>query len=145
MINISNIDLSEELLSLGEYALQKDMVDDAIKYFSDAIELNHHLAAAYNNLGVIFWGKNDFANALNYIKTATQKDPACLDYTLNYADMLTHLENFPEAVKSYNEIKRIFGSVLAEDEVKYIDGKLSEIKEAIGDSMPELIAKEDKV
>ncbi|MBQ2644224.1 tetratricopeptide repeat protein, partial [bacterium] len=75
-LKMQGITLSPEFYATTAYTAHKNKdIDKAIKYYKLAIDANPQDKALYLNLGQIYNGRDDFANALIYAEQAKQKFP----------------------------------------------------------------------
>ncbi|MCR5261941.1 MAG: tetratricopeptide repeat protein [Candidatus Gastranaerophilales bacterium] len=75
-LKAQGISLSPEFYAQTAYTAHKNKdIEKAIKYYKLAIEANPNDKTLYLNLGQIYNGRNDFANASAYAELALQKFP----------------------------------------------------------------------
>jgi anaphase-promoting complex subunit 3 len=84
---------------LGNLCLKTEKIDMAIDYFINAVKLNGRCSTFYTQLGIAFMNKNDFSNAMEYIRKAESlcDTDKCNKY--NKCQVLYRLSNYPEALK----------------------------------------------
>ena len=78
-------------------------IELAIKAYSDAIELNPHYSAAYNNRGVVYANKGEYDLAIRDFNTAIELNPndffAYNNRGNTYSDNIGKVN---EAIKDFN-------------------------------------------
>ena len=88
------------------YVFQNDKnFTEAFRCYSEAINLDPNLNAAYNNLGVLLFGQERFAEAEEVFRQAIAKDPNYAAYYYNLGNLLSDkkLERFAEAEEAYRQ------------------------------------------
>ena len=79
--------LPSELLKEGEDCFQKGEMQLAEKNFLQAIQQDPNLVDAYNNLGVIYWQKEELEKSIAHFKKALTLDPVNQDAIANLKQM----------------------------------------------------------
>ena len=118
-LKAQGITLSPEFYAQTAYTAHKNKnIEKAIKYYKLAIEANPNDKTLYLNLGQIYNGRNDFANASAYAELAMQKfpdDEQVKQFSKSVksrysnsmyaeAEKLTENKQYPEAIAKYQKI-----------------------------------------
>ncbi len=75
----------DELLKRGLAELNQGRFEPARQLFLDALALDAHRAEAYNGVGVTFYARSDFDEALAWYKRALEANPSLGDAYYNIA------------------------------------------------------------
>jgi hypothetical protein len=86
----------------GESLFEQGDIEEALRAFNRAIELEPGFAQAHNNLGVIYWKAEEVQKALEHFIRAMEIDPFDRDTVLNCGDLLRNLERNEEAKVVYS-------------------------------------------
>lgn len=100
-------DSSERWFQRGLECEQSGAVQDAIKAYETAVELDPKSAGAWLNLGTIFFNARGFVRAEAYYKRALEADP---DYALahfNIANLYDERGNYRAALEHYQHAVRL--------------------------------------
>ena len=76
---------AEALKNKGNDLMTKGQIDEALKYYRQAIEVDPSYANPYNNIGMILEKKGQHDNAAIYYKKAIEKDGTIFQPYLNLA------------------------------------------------------------
>ena len=74
-VDVQNETLPEWVFQQGNFLLMLEQMDRAIEAYSHAITLNPNYAAAYNNRGVAYYNKSDYARAIDDYTKAINLNP----------------------------------------------------------------------
>ena len=92
----------ETLFGNGNILVMLGQLDDAIRAYSHAIDLNPNHADAYNNRGVAYASKGDFDNAIKDHNTAIKLDPCQAGFYNNRGVAYVDQEDFDNGIQNYN-------------------------------------------
>ncbi len=96
-----------EFFGRGVYHLKKNELDDAERFFNEALGKKPELADAHNNLGLIHELRGDFKQAVADFERASAIDPTFSQARFNQARVLSYLREYAIA-------ERLFQSVATE-------------------------------
>jgi tetratricopeptide (TPR) repeat protein len=86
------------------YVFQKDgNLEEALRCYSEALQLDPDLDAAHNNLGTIFTDLKRYAEAEDAFRKAIAKDPNYAAAYYNLGILLKKLERYTEAEDAYRQ------------------------------------------
>ena len=88
----SNLVQAKALNQQGEELFVKGDIEDAMNAFTRAIETHSDFALPHNNLGVLFWQKSQFKNAVKHFVKALEIDPHNRDTISNCNEALESLQ-----------------------------------------------------
>lgn len=83
---------------LGLVFLKKNLYDEAIKEFKNALEIDPNFAEVYNNLGLAYLKKNMLQQARDVFSEATKKNSEYADFHNNLGLTYFLLNNFEETI-----------------------------------------------
>ena len=89
------------LFNRGNCLRRKGDLDDSIKDLIGAVQLKPENASAHNNLGLSYFEKEDYEDALNEFKKAIALKPHVLHYN-NRGLALYHIGNLQDAKKDFD-------------------------------------------
>ena len=104
----SSSDISqEEILAeledkYGNFLMVLGKVEEAIKAYSDVIELNPHYFAAYNNRGVAYANKGEYDLAIRDFNTALELNPNDSFVYNNRGNAYNDIGEFDRAIEDFN-------------------------------------------
>ena len=103
--NGANKAKAEELLASGEICAAEGHIDEAIQFCLQALVVKPDSGKAHNNLGVLYYRKNENAKALASYQEAVRLNPHNLCFKKNLADLYCY-GNGPieEAIALYRDI-----------------------------------------
>jgi tetratricopeptide (TPR) repeat protein len=83
-------------------------LNDAEKYYKEAIDIDSDFSDAYNSLGTVYMKQKKWKEALKtFQKTLQNKMYATPNITyVNIGDVYLNLEDYPKAIESYRDAKR---------------------------------------
>ena len=98
----------KELVKLGfdYYSSGKDK--EAIDYFKQALKVCER-SDIYNNLGMVYLRKGDFAKAVNTYKKALSLDRGYIPAYYNLGITLYYARNYEDAIKIFSDVLKIDG------------------------------------
>ena len=91
----------------GVVLAQKGKLDEAIKYYNNAIKIKPDFLDAYYNLGNVFVRKGDVEAAIYNYRKALQVNPDFFKAYYNIARILSNQGNIDEAIYNYQNALRI--------------------------------------
>lgn len=91
-----------KLRSLGEVAMSERRFDDAVSYYSQAIELEPENAANYYKLFRVHSRMRKYVSALEDITQACDMDKTKSEYRIQKAKLLVNLGQCDQAIEEYN-------------------------------------------
>ena len=95
------------LIKIGRCFRSLGMLDDAIDVYQKVIAINPHMGVVYTNLGVVYWMKNNYLEAIKHYKLGLSLlDIDSADYWIgyaNYALVIGDLGNLKKAEKMIQE------------------------------------------
>ena len=94
-------DKAKTLNQEGEELFSKGDTEGALNTFTRAVEMDPTLAAAHNNLGVLYWDMEEPYKALGHFMKALEVDPNDRDTILNCADIFKALDKPEDAKEIY--------------------------------------------
>jgi tetratricopeptide (TPR) repeat protein len=115
-------------LSLFRRQKQKDDLENAITYYTQAREASPELVSAINGLGVAFRYAGDFEQAISCWKQVLDIDPGFTDTYFNLGITLIETGRKQEALKVLNMCREKYSDRLSEKERQQLDSLISEIK-----------------
>lgn len=96
--------------SLGSFYDEQGRTEEAMRQYQRTIDIKPNYAAPWNNIGVIFGSRKDFARAAQYFEKATTLQPTMAEFRYNWAralvvqgkskEALAPLQAAPPSVKS---------------------------------------------
>ena len=84
---------------LGNLCLKTEKTDMAVDYFLNAVSINNNCSAFYTQLGICFMNKQDFQQAINYIKKGESLCPTDKCNKYNKCHVLYRLAKYGEALR----------------------------------------------
>ena len=106
-----------KLRSLGEQALSERRFDEAVSYYSQAIEVEPSNAANYYKLFRVHSRMRNYVSALKDITNACEVDPKQAEYTFQKAKLLVNLGRCDDAVEQYKLISKMDRNGLKQEEL----------------------------
>ncbi|MBW1963295.1 MAG: tetratricopeptide repeat protein, partial [Deltaproteobacteria bacterium] len=107
----------------GEWLFERGDISEALKAFEKAARMDPNLAAAHNNMGVLYWHAGKPQKALAHFKRAVEVDPYDRNTVLNCGEALQGFQRYESAKNVYaaylkkypkdNEIKAALSDLLA--------------------------------
>jgi tetratricopeptide (TPR) repeat protein len=97
------IDSVVVLTLMGDAYRGKDLWDNAIEKYNNAIELDHTFAAAYYGIGAAYMGKREIEHASDYLNRALSIDPNHILALSDMADLMLIRKSRPEDALIYAE------------------------------------------
>lgn len=94
--------LAELEYERGNFLVLLGKVESAIKAYSDAIELNPHRSAAYNNRGVAYVDLGEYNLAIKDFNTAIELNPNNFFAYNNRGNTYSKIDNINNAIKDFN-------------------------------------------
>ena len=85
-------------LKQGEALFAEGKIEEAEKCFLEILNEAPKNKEAYNNLGVIYFQRQDFEQALEYLTKVLEIDPFYKDAIINYSVLLKSLNRFHESI-----------------------------------------------
>ena len=102
----SDISQEEVLLELeferGNFLMGLKKTEEAIKAYSDIIELNPHYSAAYNNRGVVYANKGEYNRAVRDFNIALELNPNDSFAYNNRGNAYNNISEVDKAIKDFN-------------------------------------------
>jgi tetratricopeptide (TPR) repeat protein len=98
---------AEKWFQRGLECEQAGAMQDAVKSYQTAVEMDAGSAGAWLNLGTIFFNSRQLARAESYYKRALEADP---DYALahfNLANLYDERGDYPRALRHYQDAVRL--------------------------------------
>ena len=100
-------DSPKVLTSLANAFDNYGYIDEAIKYYNQAIDLDKNYAKAQNNLGVIYFIKRDINLSLSHLNNALEANPKYIEALYNLATIYQSLDKQREAITLYDRLLNI--------------------------------------
>jgi len=97
----------QRLLAQGNDMVEKQHVEEAVKFYEGALKLDSCFADALNNLGTLYHQQRDFEKANEYYKEAIACNPAFVSAYLNRANTLYELNALPEALADLEKVSKL--------------------------------------
>lgn len=91
----------EPHIVLGETYFDKEMYDEAVREFNEALTLHPRSPGAYHNLGIAYARKGEYENAIRVIKEAVAQRPGSALFRSNLALIYCELGRLDEAIEEY--------------------------------------------
>jgi tetratricopeptide (TPR) repeat protein len=102
------IEESSELNQQGEDLYEKDNFDGALDAFTKALDKNKNNATTHNNLGVLYYNREDKEKAFCHYKKAAELQPQNITFQKNLADFYyVELGQVEEAMQIYVKVLNI--------------------------------------
>ena len=105
---VSSSDISQEAVlaeleyERGYFLMLLGQIESAIKAYSDAIELNPHYSAAYNNRGVVYVDIGEYNLAIRDFNMAIELNPNDFFAYNNRGNTYKYIGNINNAIKDFN-------------------------------------------
>ena len=103
----SNVSQEEFLAELeykrGTFLMGLEKIEEAIKAYSDVIELNPHYSAAYNNRGVIYANRGEYDVAIRDFSKAIELNPRDFFAYNNRGNAYNDLGQVDKAIEDFNK------------------------------------------
>ena len=103
----SDISQEEVLAELeyerGTFLMRLEKIEEAIKAYSDVIELNPHYSAAYNNRGVIYAHRDEYDLAIRDFSTALELNPNDFFAYNNRGNAYNDIGQVDKAIEDFNK------------------------------------------
>ena len=103
----SDISQEEALAELeyerGTFLMGLEKIEEAIKAYSDVIELNPHYSAAYNNRGVIYAHRDEYDLAIRDFSTALELNPNDFFAYNNRGNAYNDIGQVDKAIEDFNK------------------------------------------
>jgi tetratricopeptide (TPR) repeat protein len=90
------------LLNEGDGRMELRLPEEAIPYYTKALEIDPENAAGWNSLGLASYLVKDYAKGLMCFETALQINPDFAEAWGNKGNLLVKLERYPEAFDCYD-------------------------------------------
>ena len=94
--------LAELEFERGNFLMLLGEIDAAIKAYSDAIELNPHYSATYNNRGLVYVDIGEYNLAIKDFNTAIELNPNDFFAYNNRGNTYSNIGNINNAIKDFN-------------------------------------------
>jgi protein O-mannosyl-transferase len=95
--------IEEAYYNRGNYLIEKNKYDEAIRDFNKAIEVKPDYAEAYNNRGNLFSNANSNDAAMNDFNQAIELSPAYVDAYINRGNLFMKENRNDEAIRDFNK------------------------------------------
>lgn len=105
---VSSSDISQEAVlaeleyERGNFLMLLGKIESAIKAYSDAIELNPHYSAAYNNRGVVYVDIGEYNLAIRDFNMVIELNPNDFFAYNNRGNTYEYIGNINNAIKDFN-------------------------------------------
>ena len=147
---VSSSDISQEAVlaeleyERGNFLMLFGKIESAIKAYSDAIELNPHYSAAYNNRGVVYVDIGEYNLAIRDFNMVIELNPNDFFAYNNRGNTYKYIGNINNAIKDFNMAIKLDSNYVS----PYINrgriyGRKSMIPEAIDDFSKVITLKPD--
>ena len=93
--------------NLGVYSLNNGKINDAISYFSQAIEINPNFSDAYSNRGSIYYKQNKIDDALLDLNKAIELNTNNSKALMNRGNIFYAKKEYDNALADYNKAIKI--------------------------------------
>jgi tetratricopeptide (TPR) repeat protein len=128
---------------LGVDELKSDRYRKALKYFTQAIEQDANLAAAYSNRCLVYLQLNEPAKSIEDCTAALQLNPENTEAYLNRGLAYYRQGNYPAAISEYNQIierqssdlRAYYNRGLARFELKDYEGAIADYNQGLEQSL----------
>ena len=104
--SLSGVSQEEALAELeyerGNFLMVLGKIEEAIKAYSDVIELNPSYSEAYNNRGVVYANKGEYNLAIKDFNTALQLNPNDFFAYNNRGNVYNDMDKVNEAIADFN-------------------------------------------
>ncbi|HOT75764.1 MAG TPA: tetratricopeptide repeat protein, partial [Candidatus Wallbacteria bacterium] len=90
--------------NLGFISIRKQLYDDAVGYFENAIGCDPKSADSLNNLGIVYFHKKVYEKAEYYYNKALKMNPYFLTAVNNLGDLYSKTGQFDRAVEFYSRV-----------------------------------------
>ncbi len=80
---------------------------DPAAYYQEALRLRPNYANAHNNLGIVLFHRQEFAQAINHFSEAVRIRPNFLDAHINLGSALASAGRIDEAITEFREVLRL--------------------------------------
>ena len=97
----------QRFLIKGNEALQKQDIQQAQYYFSEAVKLDSCFADALNNLGTLFYNQQRYSKALDYYNQTLSCKPKWQRALFNRANTYYELKEYYNALQDLNEVAKV--------------------------------------
>jgi tetratricopeptide (TPR) repeat protein len=94
---------AEKWFQRGLECEQSGALQDAVKSYETAVQMDAGSAGAWLNLGTIFFNSRQFARAESYYKKALEADPEYALAHFNLANLYDERGDYPRALRHYHE------------------------------------------
>ena len=105
--SLSGVSQEEALAELeyerGKFLMVLGKIEEAIKAYSEVIELNPHYSAAYNNRGVIYAHRDEYDLAIRDFSTALELNPNDFFAYNNRGNAYNDIGQVDKAIKDFNK------------------------------------------
>ena len=147
---VSSSDISQEAVlaeleyERGYFLMLLGKIESAIKAYSDAIELNPHYSAAYNNRGVVYVDIGEYNLAIRDFNMVIELNPNDFFAYNNRGNTYEYIGNINKAIEDFNTAIKLDSNYVS----PYINrgriyGRKSMIPEAIDDFSKVITLKPD--
>src|SRR5258708_3721586 len=106
------IALSDEHNSRGIELADRGWLDEAIKEFKKAIDLDPHSAHAHDNLATVYAEKKLFRSAITQLKEVTRLEPDTFEAHLDLGICYAQKGFYAEAERAYDKARSLNGEDL---------------------------------
>ena len=93
--------------TLGSAFLSQGNLDEAIRQYRKAMQVNPRYAESYNNLGYLFQSQGKLDEAISQYRQALQIRPNSVETHYNLANALQSLGRLDEAISHYNQVLQV--------------------------------------
>ncbi len=94
--------LAELEYERGTFLMGLEKIEEAIKAYSDVIELNPRYSAAYNNRGIVYANKGEYDLAITDFSKSIELNPSDFFAYNNRGNAYNDIGKFDEAIKDFN-------------------------------------------
>lgn len=97
-----------EFFERGIYHFKKNELDDAHRFFTEAIKKQSDLADAYNNIGLIDEIRGKDEKAIEAFEKAISIDPEFQQAVFNRGRVLSHLDKNEAALSAFESVSKVY-------------------------------------
>lgn len=94
---------AREFVKQGFHSFQKGKIDEAIKYFDKAIEIDPQLEAAYRNRGIAYDIQGNQEQAIDDATRVIDINPASIDAYILRGNSHVKIGNYDQAISDYSK------------------------------------------
>jgi tetratricopeptide (TPR) repeat protein len=81
-----------------------DDLDNALRHYMQAVEINDRLAEAWVNIGMVYEKLNNYKKAMPFILEAVRVEPDNMDFQYLLGDVYVELEDYDKALAIYEMV-----------------------------------------